>query len=230
MASSTPHKSSQLLNSLSSAIVEKLKDIGMCQDVYRTALDAVDIAKSSIAYFYFSFDSSAIQDPNYFLRAVVAQLCLRDTVHSQLAEAYKNTRGWLAPSYENLVEILLGVVTADEEDRSFSENNSSANAKSIFLVLDGLDEIPKDRDKLFKLIRNLVSVESSRLRIIVTSRWQSNIEAMLRQSTTLTQYEMPRTEVEKDIKSYLVAQIEHDYRFSSPVKERICERLSDGGV
>lgn len=221
---------SQLLNLPSSAIVEKLKDIGMCQEVYRTALDAVNIAKSSIAYFYFSFDTSAIQDPNYILRAVIAQLCLGDTIHPQLAEAYRNTRGWSAPSYENLAETLLAVVTEDQADQSSSEHNFGANANSIFLFLDGLDEIPKDRDKIFKLIRNLVSVESSRLRIIVTSRWQSNIEVMLRQSTTLTQYEIPRTDVERDITSYLVAQIEHDSRFSSPVKVRICEHLSDGGV
>jgi hypothetical protein len=219
----------QLLTARSAAIVEKLKDISMCQEVYRTALDAVDIAKSSIAYFYFSFDSSAIQDPNYFLRAIIAQLCLGDTVHPQLAEAYINTRGYAAPSYKNLYETLLAVVTEDEE-QPFSKDSSRADAKSIFLVLDGLDEIPKPRDELFKLIRNLVLVGSSRLRIIVTSRWQSDIEAMLRQSTTLTQYEIPRTEVERDIKSYLAAQIADDSRFSSPVQDRICERLSDGGV
>ena len=97
-------------------------------------------------------------------------------------------------------------------------------------MLDGLDEIPQDRDKTFKVIRNLILLKSSRLRIIITSRWQSSIEAILQQSTMPTEYEIPRTEVERDIQSYLKAQIVDDPRFSPQVQERICERLSDGGV
>ena len=220
----------QLLIVFSAAMVEKLKEIGICQDVYSTAFDAVDIAKSSIAYFYFSFDPSTIQDPNYFLRAVIAQLCLGDTVHPQLAETYRNTQGWAAPSYDNLYQTLVSVVSADEGAHVASRINSGLREKSIFLVLDGLDEIPQDRDKTFKVIRNLILLKSSRLRIIITSRWQSSIEAILQQSTMLTEYEIPRTEVERDIQSYLKAQIVDNPRFSPQVQERICERLSDGGV
>jgi hypothetical protein len=220
----------QLLIVFSAAIIEKLKEIGVCQDVYSAAFDAVNVAKSSIAYFYFSFDPSTIQNPNYFLRAVIAQLCLGDTVHPQLAETYRNTRGWAAPSYDNLYQTLVSVVSADEEMHVTSRINSGLREKSVFLVLDGLDEIPQDRDKTFKLIRNLISLKSSRLRIIITSRRQSGIEAILQQSTMLTEYETPRTEVERDIQSYLKAQMVDDSRFSPQVQERICERLSDGGV
>jgi hypothetical protein len=220
----------QLLTVFSAAIIEKLKEIGTCQEVYSTAFDAVNIAKSSIAYFYFSFDPSTIQDPNYFLRAVIAQLCLGDAVHPQLAETYRNTQGWAAPSYDNLYQTLVSVIAADEEVHAVSQINSGLREKSVFLVLDGLDEIPKDRDKTFKLLRNLISLKSSRLRIIITSRWQSRIEAILQQSTVLTEYEIPRTEVERDIQFYLKTQMVDDPRFSPQVQERICERLSDGGV
>jgi len=220
----------QLLIVFSAAIVEKLKEIGVYQDVYSTAFDAVNIAKSSIAYFYFSFDPSTIQDPNYFLRAVIAQLCLGDTVHPLLAETYRNTRGWAAPSYDNLYQTLVSVVSADEEAYVTSPINSGLREKSVFLVLDGLDEIPQDRDKTFKLIRNLISLKSSRLRIIITSRWQSGIEAILQKSSMLAEYEIPRTEVERDIQSYLKAQMLDDPRFSPQVQTRICQRLSDGGV
>ncbi|KAE9366521.1 hypothetical protein N431DRAFT_471571 [Stipitochalara longipes BDJ] len=211
------------------AIIEKLKHIAMCQEVYRAALDAIEIPRASIAYFYFSFDSSAIQDPNYFLRALIGQLCLGDTIHPQLAETYRNTRGW-APSYDNLYQTLVSAVVSDEEAQFVSNIGSVFDTKAVFLVLDGLDEIPKDRDKTFRLIRNLLLLESSRLRIIITSRWQSSIDATLQRATMVTQYEIPRMEVERDIKSYLITQIADDSRFSLPVQERICERLSDGGV
>lgn len=220
----------QLLIVFSAAIIEKLKEISVCQDVYSTAFDSVNIAKSSIAYFYFSFDPSTIQDPTYFLRAVIAQLCLGDTVHPQLAETYRNTRGWAAPSYDSLYQTLVSVVSADEEGHVTSSTNAGLRGTSVFLVLDGLDEIPQDRDKTFKLIRNLISLKSSRLRIIITSRWQSGIEAILQKSSMLTGYEIPKTEVERDIQSYLKAQMADDSRFSPQVQERICERLSDGGV
>jgi hypothetical protein len=125
---------------------------------------------------------------------------------------------------------LVSVVSADEETHVVSRINSGLRENSVFLVLDGLDEIPQDRDKTFKLIRNLISLKSSRLRIIITSRWQSSIEAILQQSTMLMEHEIPRIEVERDIQSYLKAQMVDDPRFSPQVQERICERLSDGGV
>jgi hypothetical protein len=125
---------------------------------------------------------------------------------------------------------LVSVVSADEETHVVSRINSGLRENSVFLVLDGLDEIPQDRDKTFKLIRNLISLKSSRLRIIITSCWQSSIEAILQQSTMLMEHEIPRIEVERDIQSYLKAQMVDDPRFSPQVQERICERLSDGGV
>jgi hypothetical protein len=201
----------------------------MCQEVYKTALQAVEIPTASIAYFYFSFDASAKQDPNDFLRALIAQLCLGDTIHPQLAETYKNTRGW-APSHDNLYQTLVSAVTPDEEAQTLLNPGSFIDSKPVFLVLDGLDEVPKGQEKILQLIRNLLLLKSSRLRIIITSRWQSAIDATLQHATMVTQYEIPRTKVERDIKSYLNAQIAEDSRFSVQVQKRICERLSDGGV
>ena len=179
--------------------------------------------------FYFSFDSSAVQDPNYVLRALIAQLCLGGTVHPQLVETYRNTRGF-APSYENLYQVLVSAVTADDGYQTITNISVTVENKPVFLILDGLDEIPKDRDKIFKLLRKLLALKSARLRVIITSRWHSSIDATLQCAMTTMPYEIPRTEVERDIKSYLIAQTAEDSRFSLPVQTRICEHLSTGGV
>jgi hypothetical protein len=224
------------VNPYSASIIEKIKEVSLCQELCRATLDSTNVSQSSIAYFYFTFDTTAAQDSTSFLKTIIAQLCLGDRVLPQLLELFKRLQEWRAPSYDNLYDTVVSVITGSVSTSSASQqHNDSQNGKegSVFLVLDGLDEISKWRDQIFKLLHNLASLESSRLRIIITSRPKYDIRAVLKLPDGSDNYEIPASEIERDVQSYLSAQIAADSRLSlqsNEVKETICERLSQGGV
>jgi hypothetical protein len=69
--------------------------------------------------------------------------------------------------------------------------------------------------------------------MIITSRRQHDIEALLERSNEWDIYKIPTSEIERDILSYLRAQIAADSRLNSQsmdVQKVICEHLSQGGV
>jgi hypothetical protein len=221
------------INTYSASIIEKIREVCVCQEVCRATLDSASISQSSIAYFYFTFDKTAAQDPTTFLKAIIAQLCLRDRILPQLSEIYKRLQEWRAPSYDNLYDTLASVISGNVPASQRNDSIRNCQEGSVFLVLDGLDEIPKERDRLLKLLGKLASLESSCLRMIITSRRQHDIETLLKRSNEWDIYEIPTSEIERDIQSYLRAQIAADSRLSSQsmgVQKVICEHLNQGGV
>lgn len=206
----------------------------MCQEIYDAAFDFEWLARSTMAYFYFSFNQPSTLDPTAFLRPIVAQLCLTDSLLPQLSDLYKKSQGW-APSYESLFDILTFVIDNGyaEQDIALDSSRLEGRRGPIFLVLDAIDEIPIHREKFLKLVCDLASLKSERLRILITSRQQPGIEAVLNKSSGYDSYQIPATEVEVDIQQYVEKQIAGHFRLQSQseeVKTMIRTRLSRGGM
>jgi hypothetical protein len=192
-------------NGISSTIIEHMKQY--CQKP--------DLA---LIYFYFDFSDPEKQKASNFLSSLVGQLCSKVVdIPEQLKKLHKRCGdGQQRPAVRELNSIL-SLMTREFED--------------IFIVIDALDECPKngDRGDVLKLISEFKSWPSSNLHLLITSRHELDIEREL--SSLLTQPAIPiqGSQVESDINLYIAHELATDLdlkEWPSDVKSEIEKALT----
>jgi len=173
-----------------------------------------------VAYFYFDFNTSAKQEVSTCVSSLVGQLCAQlSKLPSPVLQAYDRcNKGNLQPSLSELIQILVHVI----ED-----------LENVFIVIDALDECPKDgeRDQLLVAISDIKAISAGNIHILVTSRREPDIEDAVLPLVTVPVIPLQGSYVDMDIQMHISHQLATDpklKKWSIEVKEEIESALTKG--
>jgi hypothetical protein len=157
-------------NSRMSSILCPPRSSAIINDIQ--VLQAAELA--SMAYFYFDFRDVRKQSRGDLLRSLLIQLSAASDsfcdILSQLYDEYGN--GTRQPSDNSLMRCLTDMLALP-------------NQRPVYLIMDALDEcpstsgIPSAREQVLSVIKDLVDLRLSSLRLCVTSRLEVNIRNAL---------------------------------------------------
>jgi NACHT domain len=178
---------------------------------------------TALAYFYFSFSETEKQSTENMLRSLIVQLCGgRPDTPKPLLDLHLYRDKNLEPGLEKLEE------TFQASTRDF---------KSVYLVVDALDECPRandERDKLLKCLENVHKWTLTNLHVLYTSRPEPDIEAKLAPlfsgpATSIIDLQKRREEVDRDIGTFIDQKIaSSDFRSWPPkTKKDVKAALTD---
>ena len=127
-----------------------------------------------LAYFYFDFKETEKQDSRALLSSLLVQLSDQsDIFFDALFSLYSTYKGGSEqPTDDSLAECLKEILAITGQ-------------RPIYLVMDALDECPNDlgipssREKVLKLVKELVGLRHPNLRLCITSRPEFDIRTML---------------------------------------------------
>jgi hypothetical protein len=200
--------------STSSAIIEDIKTM---QDARSTL----------IAYYYFDYKDSSKRDIFGLLASLVFQLCrVSDRCWDILYQLYiKCDEGCDQPSTAALAKCLENMLKLPEQ-------------LPIFIILDALDECPNTietpsaREKVLKLVDDLVGSGPSNLFICITSRPEHDIQSVLNPLTSPSHRVSLHEEAgqREDINTYIHSFVETDSamrRWKEEDKELVINTLSE---
>ncbi|PIB00933.1 Vegetative incompatibility protein HET-E-1 [Cercospora beticola] len=166
------------------------------------------------AVFYCAFSDSRKQSLRTMLLSIVAQVCSREPGLAMLQNAYeKHNRVTL--SADDLEKIMFSTLRA---------------YKTMYLLVDGVDECPEDNDNRRGVLEFLVrlSHRASNVRILAASRDEPGIRSSM-QASKAAQLPINTHAVDADIRRYISAEILRDLRLSrldSQTKAQIEDTLT----
>jgi hypothetical protein len=129
---------------------------------------------ASLAFYYCDFKEDQKKNRHGLLSSVLVQLCHQSDSYSDFLSAFysKHARGSRQPSDDALAGCLKDLLKIP-------------NQATVYVILDALDEcpntssMPSPREKVLKLVQDLVDSQISNLRICVTSRPERDIKRIL---------------------------------------------------
>jgi hypothetical protein len=129
---------------------------------------------ASVAYYYFDFKDTGKQDRRGLLSSLLIQLCTRSHhSHDILSKLYKAHENGLRQAREvDLIRCLKSVLALPRHGR-------------VYIIMDAVDEspnkpgIPSPREKVLQLMKELVDLRLSDIRICITSRPEVDIRSAL---------------------------------------------------
>ena len=175
-------------------------------------------SQSSVAYFFFDFNSSEKQMSSQMVRSIMTQLPGRSiNALAQVESLFAScSEGQRQPDNEGLMEIL----QANMQEYSHT-----------FVILDALDEC-SDLEELLTLISEIESWKLPTLHLLFTSRRLTTIEETLRGLTKSTNMiEIQSKLVDMDISNYVSERLRVDKRLQRwnkrpDIKEEIRSTLA----
>jgi NACHT domain len=170
--------------------------------------------KASMAYFYFDFRDANKQRLCDLVPSLLTQLSANSSpccnILSDLYSAHDEGKN--RPSDSNLAKCLKQMLTLPATDQ-----------RSTFLIIDALDEspnasgIPSPRERVLRLVKELVELCLPNLRICVTSRPEIDIRDVLEPLTSLRVSLHDQSGQKKDIEDYVKSVV---YSNSEPIMKR----------
>jgi hypothetical protein len=138
-----------------------------------------DAGQASMAYFYFDFRNIDKQHWRDLVPSLLTQLSTQsDPCCDILSHLYSgHGNGAQQPTDDILKRCLIKMLTLQDQ-------------RPIYLIMDALDEcsnisgIPSPRDRVLRLVKELVNLQISNLRICVTSRPEFDIRDVLEPLTS----------------------------------------------
>jgi len=129
---------------------------------------------ASMAYFYFDFKDTGKQDSRALLSSLLIQLSDQSDVYCDVLLSLYSThrRGSVQPNDDALTHCLKTMLVALGET-------------PIYLVLDAVDEcpntsgMPSAREKVLRIVKELVELKLSNLHMCITSRPEIDIRTAL---------------------------------------------------
>ena len=160
-----------------------------------------------LAYFYFDFKDTAKQDTRALLSSLLVQLSDQSDIFCDilfsLYSAHK--QGSEQPTDDSLVECLKNML------RMIGQG-------PIYLIMDALDECPNDsgipssREKVLRLVKELVCLHRTNLRLCVTSRLEFDIRSVLKLLATQQISLHDESGQKQDIIEYITSVVRSDER------------------
>ena len=168
--------------------------------------------EASMAYFYFDFRNAKKQGLRDVVPSLLTQLSARSSLHcdilSKLYSVHKS--GKEQPSDNVLIKSLKDMLAVPDP-------------RPIYLVMDALDEspntsgIPSPREKVLKLLEELVDLHLPNLHVCVTSRPEIDIRDVIEPLTSLRVSLHDQSGQKEDIADYVRSVV---YSNSEPIMRR----------
>ena len=173
-------------------------------------IESISISNAGFAfsaYFYFDFKDTAKQDSRALLSSLLVQLSEQSNLFCDiLLSLYgAHKQGLRQPSDDSLSQCLNGMLTV-------------TGRVPVYLIIDALDECPNDsgipssREKVLKLIRQLVESHHPNLRLCVTSRPEFDIRTVLKPLATQQISLHDEGGQKQDINDYVTSVVRSDER------------------
>ena len=184
-----------------------------------------DAGSAFLAYFYFDFKDTEKQDSRALLSSLLVQLSNQsdqfcDVLHQLYSE---HQDGSQQPNNASLLRCLKGMLTF-------------AGPYPVYLVMDALDECPNDsgipssREKVLKIVKELVELRHPNLRLCVTSRPEYDIrttlEPLLPQQVSLHDESGQKQDI-NDYVTFVVRSDENMKRWRDEDRDMVIEKLTD---
>jgi hypothetical protein len=160
-----------------------------------------------LAYFYFDFKDSTKQDSRALLSSLLVQLSDQSDIFCDalfsLYSAHKG--GSEQPTDDSLARCLKNMLTM-------------VGQVPIYLIIDALDECPNDsgipssREKVLRLVKELVGLDHPNLRLCITSRPEFDIRTTLKPLATQQLSLHDESGQQKDIIDYVTSVVRSDER------------------
>jgi hypothetical protein len=160
-----------------------------------------------LAYFYFDFKDTTKQDSRALLSSLLVQLSDQSDIFCDilfsLYSAHK--QGSEQPSDDSLAQCLRDMLT-------------TVGQIPTYLIMDALDECPNDsgipssREKVLKLVKQLVGLCRTNLRLCVTSRPEFDIRTALKPLVTQQISLHDEGGQKQDINDYITSVVHSDER------------------
>jgi len=174
----------------------------------------------ALAYFYFDFNDTGKQKVSNLVSSLIAQLCNKVVdLPGQLKELYKRCNNGQQQAAVRELSATLSLIVRDFED--------------VFIVIDALDECPKDgeRGELLTLIEEIHARQLSRIHLLVTSRPETDIKEMLMSWVGSWAIPLQGFQVDSDINLHVRSQLSADpklKKWPDKVKAEVEEALTAG--
>jgi hypothetical protein len=129
---------------------------------------------ASLAFYYCDFMEDVKKDRHGLLSSMLVQLCHQSDSYSDILSTFysEHAKGSQQPSDDALATCLKDLL-------------KTPGQAPIYLILDALDEcpntsaMPSPREKVLKLLEELIDLQIPNLRICVTSRSETDIKSVL---------------------------------------------------
>ena len=186
-----------------------------------------DNGQASMAYFYFDFRDIDKQHWRHLITSLLTQLSsqpgLRCDILSRLYS--KHDSGSQQPSDDTLTRCLKEMLALPDEH-------------PIYLIIDALDEcsntpgIPSHRDRVLRLVKELIDLHLPHLHICITSRPEVDIREVLEPLTSSRVSLHEQSGQKKDIEDYVKFVVYSDSepimrRWRKEDKDMVIEALSE---
>jgi hypothetical protein len=151
-----------------------------------------------ISFFYFNFQSQGTQTPKDVIATLIKQLC-------QTLEKLED--------FPQSLRELFQKCTKNDESPTLTELESEfqrllGSFKTVFIVLDALDESPKGNRKELNSLFHIMKNSSTRMKIFVTSRPESDIRAAFEEAQ-FGMLQIEAVKVNRDIATYVEHELTH---------------------
>lgn len=168
-----------------------------------------------VVYFYFDFADNKKQTVINLLKSVVYQLiAIEEVIPESAASLYTKCNGLQQPHLDELVDVVIAEVSRTER---------------TFLMIDALDECPKEERQLFFETFVQGSLPSN-LNVLVTSRKEPDIDAALRPSFSRTIC-IQNAVIDADVRVHVGNAIARDARllkWKPAIREEILNAIVEG--
>ena len=178
-----------------------------------------------LAYFYFDFKDTDKQDSRALLSSLLVQLSDQSDIFFgtlfSLYSAHKD--GSEKPPNHAIARCLKDMLTTAEK-------------VPIYLIIDALDECPNDsgipspRERVLDLVKELVELRYSNLRLCITSRPEFDIRRTLEPLATQQMSLHDENGQKQDIITYVISVVHSDrntMRWRDEDKNMVVEKLSE---
>ncbi|KAH7156079.1 hypothetical protein EDB81DRAFT_944584 [Dactylonectria macrodidyma] len=145
----------------------------LCSSVIEELRNRASRRTDRIAHSYFTFNDTSCHGITGFLKSILWQLCLKDSIHPVM-EVLHHICGLDPPSAKELQATFLTYLASS----CALKNDAQSEDPHVFIVLDGLDEIPygPDRAMVLRLLSHLAKEDYPKLHMLVSSRPERDIE------------------------------------------------------
>ena len=178
-----------------------------------------------LAYFYFDFKDTDKQDSRALLSSLLVQLSNQsDIFFDTLFSLYSTHKdGSEKPSNHAIARCLKDMLMVPEQ-------------VPIYLIIDALDECPNDsgipslRERVLDLVKELVELRHSNLRLCITSRPEFDIRRTLEPLATQQMSLHDESGQKQDIITYVISVVHSDRmttRWREDDKNMVVEKLSE---
>ena len=200
--------------------------ISICRSYSLTSRSAIiqylisQYSDSHVAYFYFDFKDVTKQDVLSLLAVLVIQVAqYLETFPEILLELYRrhslrDSNHPAIPTVSELIDALVTVINLHED---------------YFVLIDALDEC-RERPLLLEIISTLIHRTTSQCRVLCTSRWELEIQALM-DSLPVNVVAIRPHQVDSDVSLFVRAVLQDDERLRchrQGIKDLILEKLLEG--